>query len=809
MIKQLVLIFILLFSLHSLSQSIEVTGEIEDANNKPIAFANILITSSKEYSSPVGTTTDEYGVFKISNLEAGSCVLNISYLGYKTQIINLVLNESKTLDKIILEDEHQELDGIFIVSKKPTVKRLVDRLVFNVENSTLSNNNMADVLKHTPGVLVNNDEITVKQSSPTIYINDKKVHLSTAEILQLLESMPANNIKAIEVITSPPAKYEAEGGAVLNFITSKNIVSGYNGSVFGNFEQGYKFPKYSVGTSHFFKGKKISAYINYNISPRKDYRHNEEFVNFSNSNVPISSWETDYKRVQESTNQNVNSNIDYEINANNTLSFSANLLFLPHSGNDRDINSFTEVFGATGVLDSTFNTQNNVIDKKTNLAFTLDYIHKFKQDGEQVSFSVHHTNYDFSSNQDVNTTYLFPDESLIRNNRFQSFTGQNIELYTGQIDYELPISDSEFLEAGVKASFINSESLLDRYVYDSGNREEDLENSDVFLYDETNLAIYGSYSKDWNRWSLKTGVRVEHTNIKGNSLSTNETNKSDYIKLFPTFHLLHVINENNEVYASYNKRISRPRYEQLNPFKLYLSDNSYTTGDPNLKPEIDDNFILGYTLKGKYTFEVYYRNEKNPSTEIWFQDNDSKLLKNINTNLDKGVSYGLDFMTYTPVISNWNVYALSSLFYYENHFSALESNNALYTTDKWSLYLQIVNYFSFLKDRSLTADVMLNYISPIVDGPREISNRTGLDINFRKTFWDNRASLSVGVSDIFNTQNFTQTTKYLNQDILLNSKMENRLFTVGFNYKFGNFRLTNNQKDKEVEEQLRLEQNTN
>lgn len=806
MIRKIVTIFLYLFSITGLSQSLEIKGKVVDIENNPVAFANIIILDGTSSSGFKGATSNETGDFEITNLKAKDYTLKISFLGYKTEVIELKLDKSVLLGVITLKDEQQELDGVFLVAKKPTVKRMVDRLVFNVENSTLSNNNMLDVLKHTPGVLVNNDGISIKHSNPTIYINDRKVHLSTNEVLQLLESMPANNIKAIEVITSPPAKYEAEGGAVLNFITSKNLISGYNGSVFGNFKQGFKFPKYSVGTSHFFKGEKIDAYINYNISPRKDYRNNDEFINFINNDGVRSSWETDYKRTRKSSNQNINSNIDYTIDDRNTLSFSANLMFLPKSGTETDINSLTEVYGAAGVLDSTFNTMNSAVDKTTNAAFTLDYFHQLSENGEQLSFSAHHTNFSFNSDQDVNTEYLFPDQSLIRNNRFESISNQDIKLYTGQLDYELPVNETDFLEAGVKASFIDSENVLDRFFVDNGTRVEDLDNSDTFLYNETNLAVYGSYSKDWDQWSLKTGLRAEYTNIEGNSLSDNEINKSDYLKFFPTLHVMNVLNENNEIYFNYNKRIYRPRYSQLNPFKFFLSDNSYNTGDPNLKPQIDDNFILGYTINAKYTFELYYRNESNPSIQIVFQDNDSKLLKNVDTNIDRSISYGLDFTTFTPVISNWDLYVYSSLFYYENRFEALESNDQLYTTDKWSVYLQMVNYFSFLKDKTLTADVMLTYISPLVDGPSETSTRAGLDINIRKTFWDNRASLTIGVTDIFNGQNFMQTTKYLNQDILLNSRMENRLFTLGFNYKFGNFRLQTNKKDIESTERERLQQ---
>ncbi|GAA3607393.1 outer membrane beta-barrel family protein [Flavivirga amylovorans] len=755
-----------------------------------------------------GTSTDEKGYFIIENLKAGDYILKVSFLGFKAYSTRVELDRNIHFDTIILEDNLETLEGVTVVAKRPTVKRMVDRLVFNVENSTLSNDNVLDVLKHTPGVLVHDGAITIKQSTPTIYINDRRVHLSPSEVQQLLEGTSATNVKSIEVITNPPAKYEAEGGAVLNIITSKNIIAGYHGSVFGNYKQGSEFPKYSLGTSHFFKTKKLSTYINYNVNPRKDFRHNNESINFiDNNNQNTSSWETDYKRVRKTSNQNINGNIDYNINERNSLAFSTSMLIAPRDQTKTSINSLTEVFNSNEVLDSTFNTINKLVDETFNLAFTLDYVHKFKKEGEKLSISAHHTNYDFSSFQNVDTDYRFPDNTPIRSNRFQTFSSQVIKLYTGQVDYELPISGSSQFEAGGKVSNINSESVLNQFIFENDEKIEDFQNSDTFLYDETNYAAYISYSKDWEHWSFKSGLRAEYTDIKGNSLSTNQNSDNDYLKLFPSFYLLHKLNDDNKLYFNYNKRIHRPRYNQLNPFKYFLNDNAYNTGDPDLKPQIDDVFTLGYTLNAKYTFEIYYRTENNPTLEIVFQDNDDNVLKYINTNINKSVSYGLDFTTYTRLANRWNLYILSSFFYYDNRFFALESNNEITTNDKWSLYGQFVNYFSFLKDKSLTADVSFLYISPVADGPSITSNRSGLNINLRKIFLDNRAALSIGVTDIFNTQNFTKMTKYLNQDIFLNSRIENRLFTLGFHYNFGNFRLNTNKKEIELQERDRLNNN--
>ncbi|MCL6295024.1 outer membrane beta-barrel protein [Jejuia spongiicola] len=790
------------------AQEYRVNGYVKDVNNNPIAYANVVITKNSEgiEGSANGTSTDESGYFIIESLSAGNYTLKISFLGYTTYTKAVDLDGHTKFDTVVLEENLEALEDVTIVAKRPTVKRLVDRLVFNVENSTLSNNNVLDVLKHTPGVLVHDGSITIKNSTPTVYINDRRVHLSSSEVQQLLEGTSATNVKSIEVITNPPAKYEAEGGAVLNIVTSKNIVAGYNGSVFGNYKQGSEFPKYSFGTSHFFKTKKLNTYVNYSINPRKDFRNNSESLNFTDN----TSWETDLKKTRKSKNQNINANIDYDFNENNSLGFSTNILVAPREDTKTRINSLTEVFNSTKVLDSTFNTSNNQVNETFNLAFTLDYTHKFKKIGEKLSVSLHHTNYDFSGFQDVNTGYFLPNTSVaFRNNKFQTFSSQEIKLYTGQIDYELPISDSEQFEAGGKVSNINSESILNQFTFENDIKTEDLQNSDTFLYDETNYALYTSYSKDWDAWSLQGGLRAEFTNIKGNSLSTNLINNNDYIKFFPSLYILNRLNENNEIYFSYNRRIHRPRYSQLNPFKYFLNDNAYVTGDPNLRPQIDDIFTFGYTLNNKYTFEIYYSFEKDPTYEVTFQDNVDNILKYINTNIDSNISYGLDFTTYTEILPKWNLYALTSLFYYENQFFTFEGTNELLAVDKWSLYAQIINYFTFLKDNSLTADITYLYISPLVDGVSNISSRSGLDINLRKTLWNNRASISIGAMDIFNTQNFTQSTKYLNQDVFLKSRMENRLFTFGFNYKFGNYRLTSNKKDIELNERERLGNSSN
>ncbi|TWO33037.1 TonB-dependent receptor [Seonamhaeicola sediminis] len=800
--KRFLALIFFTFSYICFSQDLVIQGRVQDEKSLPVAFANVVVFNNGAFVN--GTTTNDNGYFQIENLNASNYILKVSFLGYESVELPISLTSDITVENIILKEIIEALDGVIVIAKKPTVKRMVDRIVFNVENSTLSNNNVLDVLKQTPGVLVHDGNITVKNATPVVYINDRRVHLSIEEVQQLLQGTPAENIKSIEVITNPPARYEAEGGAVLNIVTSKNIVAGYHGSIFGNFKQGSEFPKYSYGTSHFFKTKKLSTYINFSDNPRKDFTGNDEFVNFFNNNQVTSRWESFSSRIRENSKQNINTTIDYEIDQKNSLSFTSNMLISPRRATKTSEISETNVYGLDKLLDSIFKTNNSLRDETFNFAFDLDYVHNFDRKGEKLSVNGHHTYYDFSSFQNVDTDYLFADESLIRENRFQTFSSQTVKLFTGQIDYTLPINESSNFETGAKVSNINSESILNQFTFDNGIRQEDTLNSDTFLYDETNYAIYGSFGKTWDKWDLKLGLRTEYTNIKGNSILNNQVNNNDYIKFFPTFYLQHKVDDKNEVYFNYKKRIFRPRYNQLNPFKYFLNDNAYITGNPSLKPQIDDVFTFGYSVNKDFTFELYYRYEKDPALEIVFQDNIDKKLKYVNTNIDSSISYGLDFIAYTNILTNWSFSTLSSIYYTNEQFFALESNNELTNNNRWAVFIQIANYFTFLKDRSLLLNISMIYTSRDSQGASVVSDRSGVDLSIRKNLIKNKASLSIGITDIFNGLNYNKSTKYLNQDILRETTLENRMLTFGFNYKFGNTKLQNNNKTIDLEERDRL-----
>ncbi len=794
--RGLYLFFLLPITLFA--QELSISGTVKDSNSNPIVYANVVVLSKIDSTIISGATSNESGVYKIENLRANDYIINASFLGYKTQSRSISLQQNKTLD-FMLDGENEVLEEVEITVTRPTLNRQVDRLIFNVENTSLTEGSIWDIVRNTPGVLVMNDQVFVKNSPSVIYlINDRRVHLSGTDLQQLLSGSAADAVKSIEVITNPPAKYDAEGDVVINILMSKNLISGYNGSLYSNYTQGI-YPRYSGGTSNFFKSKKTNLFLGYGFNWLKVSRINNEEIKFIENNAIVGNWDTDIDRNTLSKNHNAKINFDYFIDDKNTFSISGNANILPYW--KRSTNSFTQA------IDSTFNSLNNTNDDKFNIAVNADYVYESKNDNK-LSFNFHHTYYDYDRFQEVNTEYKDQNNDFLRSNSFNTSSNQEIKIYSGQSDLEMPFKENGLLELGFKASSIDSNSEINQLLTSSNTEIIDLANSGIFNYEENNIAGYISFSKEWEKWNLSLGLRTEFTEGTGDLEGlSSETNKFDYLKWFPNGNITRKFNENNTLVISYNKRIERPGYSDLNPFQFFLNDNAFVAGNPNLLPSITEFITLSYTLNTAFTFEFYYRKATNPFSELSFQNNESKQIKYVASNLKQNIDFGFDFSTYTPISSNWTTYAVTSIFKDEAEFFDIENNNSLETNEQWSFYANWINYFSFLEDKSLSADLSILFISPIIDGSKEVSTRAQLDFGIKKSFNKGKWILSMRASDLLQTSDFTVSNNYNNQDNQNYAKFDNQWVRIGLRYKFGNTKLQTNESIKELEERNRL--NTN
>ena len=701
---------------------------------------------------------------------------------------------------MIIDQAVEFLDEVVVNSVKPLIERKADRLIFNVENSVASQGSSWEVLKRTPGVIAVQDNLQVRNQSVTVYINDRKVQLSSLEVRSLLENLSGAQIKLIEVINNPPAKYDAEGGPVLNIVMAKNIALGYKGNVSSTFTQAI-FPKYTFGTAQFYKTSKFNVFASYTYGPSKEFKNVDSNINFIDDSGIFSRWGTDFDKTTRAKTHNGLLNLDYAFDERNELRLAANMLLSPDKSFDQT--QVTEMRNRLNVLDSTFITGSQLLEDKNNLSADLTYIHRFKEEGN-LSLNGQYTKFNYDLTQDAVSNYFDPQDQFIRAFAFFTDASQEVDIYTAQLDISSKMGSVSY-ETGLKGSFIDSRSGLGFYNVLGTGRVFNAALSDDYRYEEKVYAGYFSLAKEWEKFSIKAGLRAEQTFSKGSSLSLSSINDLRYLEWFPSLYLLHSIDENHSLSFDYSRKLGRPRYEDLNPFRVYINENNFVEGNPNLTPFFSHNFNLNYTLKGEFFFDLYYRDNGNYISTLAFQDNVNLTLRDITQNVLASNSYGFDFNYGKTVAPWWSLYTYISIFHEEETFLALESNNQRVTNEVDGAYIDLSNYFTLSKDGSFRGELGITYLSGFLEGSYKQSETTNLVLGLRKSFWDQRALLSIQANDLLNKVNPRITSRYLNQDNGFLSRPETQYVRMALTVNFGNFRLADNQRAIEKIERERLE----
>ncbi|MFC0603468.1 TonB-dependent receptor domain-containing protein [Winogradskyella pulchriflava] len=781
-----------------LAQNFSISGTVVDANGSPIEFANVILSVENEDEFFKGTSTDDKGNFIIENLEATTYYVRISFIGHEEFSQKIALSGNLNLKTIQLMELPESLDEVTIVAQKPTITRKPDRLIFNIENTALTEGSTLGVLKSTPGVIVGDGSINIKSTPATVFINNRRVQLTSDELIQLLESAPANSIKSVEVITNPPASYDADSGSVINIIMSKNLVTGYRGSVSTNFTQGV-FPRYNAGTSHYFKNNNVNLNINYNYNNQKINRDQEETVDFlDDSNNIEEIWSSDVNRNTWSEIHNLNFNFDYYINEKNTLSLTSTGLYTPRLKNK--IKNNTVILDNNQNFSSRFTSDNLSRDDKYNIGTDIIFRHDF-DDSASLTFNAHYTVYDYERNQSVLSNFFDQNNMFDDSSEFKTLANQNTNIITGKVDYSLSVDDSSTFDAGLKYSNINTDSDISRLDIINGSEVVNAENTDAFEYDEKVLAAYTNYSKSWDKWDLSLGLRVEQTNIEGKSLTLSETNTQDYFNWFPNASISHQISEDVSINANYKRSVTRPSYTDLNPFTLFINENTIVLGNPNLVPTYRDHFDIGIDFLKYFTISAYYDNYDGEIVELPRQNNDTNIIAFTPTNLDKKVDYGFDFLFQKNITDRYFLYALTSFY---NITEESDFGEGFVKQDQWSNYSVLQNSISLLEDRSLDVSLILTWVGESLISLSTVEDRLFSSLSISKSIFNKKAIISLEVEDIFNYQNETYSVKYLNQQNSSFRDVDSRYIKLGFRYNFGNTKLSTNERATSAEERDRL-----
>ena len=531
--------------------------------------------------------SDSTGNCVFQKVIAGEYSFKVSQYGVVTEQVAIISRDTTIVIEMV---KSKQLEAATINNKKPVFKRKADRMVFHVENSLISyGNTLHNLLAITPGVKVDDNSVTILgKGNAVIYVDDQVLQLGGEDLINYLFTVPSDDVSRIEVITTPPAKYQAEGSSGIILIILKSVLKkGYSGDVS------------NAITRNTYWSDVLGAGINYNKGKIvfKDRiglsQSNMQKLNDVKSQFPTSSnWMT-MKGKSGSTGLNNNLDLTYKWNEKSKFVLSNQV----NVSNQILMNTSQINYSKNGVIDSITNSLGDGDAYMISMNTGLNYTHEFDTLGKKIVVDYTYFVYDQKRARNLNNrTNYWMSPNLISTIIAGSL--QNIYSNSLDVDVELPFKTIHLNVGGRMSSIenLNTFNNLNQY-----NSVTTLTEKDKFRYTENIQALYFSSSKSIGKWDLQLGLRAENSSIKSFSYSYNKDINYTYLKLFPTVYLNYTLQE--EVYVGFNyaKRLDRPDYAQLNPFRFYVNANQYAIGNPFLRPSYTGNYELYFIYKDKFS----------------------------------------------------------------------------------------------------------------------------------------------------------------------------------------------------------------
>lgn len=770
--KKLNLLIFLLLPLFCLAQ-LTLKGRVA-SETKSLEWAEISILN-KEGKIIDGTTTKEDGSFEI-NLKNGSYKIEISLLGFADYGKEVSLEKNTDLGTIILKENETKLVEVVVQSKKKTIEQKTDRLVYNLENNvTTTGGDALNAINTAPGVVVKNDVITILgKGTSRVMIDGRLIELTGEELNNFLKSISAADIKNIEVISNPPAKYEADGtGGLINIIMKKGVRDSWKNSTTVSYDQN-KYGIYTLRDNFFYSKNKFR--FSASVNGKTGYKNSKENLDMYFPDG-LSTMYADTKVKNENFSGKLA--LDYDLSERTTIGFQ----FM----NDRNNPDF-----GSDIRIEKYNTQNELQQVTLNKSFTdkgsknqtynAHLITKIDSK-KKLSFDVDYFNYSSKFDRDFIANNFNPDMEFIDVNQAgRNISNQDIDNWSFKADMEHPFETFN-LSYGAKMSFTNSISDVVFYNTITGTPELDPSQSNQFKYTENNQAFYVNGDKKINeKWNLQMGLRLENTQTSGFSETMNQENVNDYLKLFPTFYTSYKKNENNTFSLNYGKRINRPRFDLLNPFRVYINSNSYSEGNPFLKPSFSDNFELAHSYKEVLRTSIFVNAITNGYGVVFTSNPETNTQIVTRENYYKGLNYGLG-ESYSATFTDWwqsenTLYFLGAKTEFVKDMNATPSN---------SLQIDFTTNNTFILGKSSKLQIDFNYSSPFKSGLYEIGYASSFDIGFKQDLLNKTLQIAFLANDIFNTSYLKDFTSVVNGVKQVYSQNEsNRFVRLSLVYNFGN-----------------------
>ena len=735
-----------------------VTGIVMDREfQEPIPYATISVKDSTGQIIE-GTVSAVDGSFTLEKLAGGNYIFQVQFMGYKTFSQAVAVSEKKrefNMGQIFLEADVAQLDDVEIVAERSTIEQRIDRKVINVgKDLTTMGATAADIMNNIPSVSVDQDGNISLRGNPNVRVllDGKPTNMDAAT---LLKTIPSTSIKKVELITNPSAKYNPEGmSGIINIVLHKNTNLGFN----GNISAGVNVGNHTRGNGNLdmnYRHGKFNFYTSLGLNSGENSIHG--YIKDVNTGAIEY-----FDLILGYTGQVGKIGFDFYLDDNNTLSFYTNQNFFKQYGRghldleylQQPERNYRQIF--------------NLDEDRYASTYNFDLRHNFSKEGHELELEVNYNRY---NTEEINVADYVGD--LAPASYIDDVDRTEKTLLTN-LDYVNPLSETTKLEAGAEVRLRRTDN---GYVTTNINLE------DVFyLYDRDIYSFYTTFGQDLGKWSYQLGARLENYKVQAKQEEEN-IYEDDYLTLYPSAFITYAPGEKNTFQISYSRRVDRPSLSQVNPVRQLSTPRLTVTGNPALRPQFTNSIEFNYSRKiNKTTLSgaVFYRMINDEISQIVQQDSQRPehillTYDNVGDNDSYGVELSGSFepFSFWDLNANFNLYGQNLQGYIGTTY--IEKENSYYR-------LQANNTFKITKQFRMQVFGM--YQSEVSELQFVLKDRFFMNIGARYSFWDNKASLSLNLNDVFDTQvqEFT-TTKPTPQIGKL--KDETRNLYLGFSYRFG------------------------
>ncbi len=785
--KILLILFILLLAQIAGAKEFNngvIKGSLHDEHNTAVPFATIILKNSNDSSFYKGELSNEAGAFIFEMVKEGNYFAEIKVVGYqallKENIVVSAAGPLTDLGTIVLPALAQNLQTVTIQAEKPFIERQADRTVVNIENSIVqTGSSVLEVMEKLPGVQVNQDGlISLKgKQGVSVMMDGKPTVLSGQDLANMLRGTSSASIQKIEIITNPSAKYDASGNSgIINIVSKKNKREGFNGSINGGYGQG-RYEKYNSGFNLSLKEKKYNLFMSYNYSHRKGFNNLQLTRNFYNKDTLNTIFETDNYIIFPFNTHNPRLGADFYLSKKTTLAVLGTGVvnyFSPSATNH------TDILDGNKTKTSSYDFTNRSTDKWYNYALNTQLKHQFDTTGKELTADLDYASYWNNTDQLFSTTTNNANGDFINRSILVGDQDGALKIYSVKADYTQPLKELARFEAGAKSSYVTADNNIKFYNSISENLVFDSTRSNHFIYSENINAAYVNYNREFKELSLQLGVRSEQTVAHGEQLLSGKKFNRNYIQVFPSVFFDYKISDKHGINLSAGRRIDRPAYQQMNPFRRLIDATTYAEGNPYLLPQLSYNTELTYSYNNIFFATFGYSLTTNNITDVLVQDGAKKVTVQTIVNLNQLNYYNIN-LVYSKRLSKWWTTNTSVLSYYGIYSGTINNYNINQGTP--SFVFTTNNSFSIAD--GLSAEAGFNYTHPNLYGVTMMKYNNNLTLGLQKSVFKKLGSVTVNVSDLFWRAYPRGITNFGNVNETWSAKRDTRVVNVSFNYRFG------------------------